>query len=619
MSNRLRVFALLTGFLLLTFPLELEARERFFGYCITDNTSITRNQRVHNKSCTIRVFDAGTVNLSTIFSDNTGTSKSNPFTAASTGFWFFYADDGRYDVQLSLGSPAIGSAFSWGDVLLQDGVKRTIESVIFSATPTFDASESDVFSMTLTANVTSSTITNPVIGKEITFLLSQDSTGGWTFAFPSDVVLRTGALLISSGVDEVTAVTFIYDGTNWQEVSYDPDEHGKDLTVNGSVTVNEAGNVTDSLRVETDTLANALCTDATNDRVGVGFTSTCTPSTRFEVFGGDITFDNGLDSTLTVDLISGATAAQGIDLRFGTFSDPDIGGFVFTNSSFAATGFNGTIFLSSTGAGTVLRPLQDNDPVTLSDATGNPMLTCLDVGVVGDCTITGDLTVDGVITGGLDDFNTVLLVDEFPTIAINGQLGWGFADIAGTGSIPNSSTNTFDHPGVLNLRSGATTSNASTIFLDTTTGGGLSMVGAIGSNADWDSTFIIKTDSGDITDVEYSIGFSDANNSATPSDQIIVSFITGTDTFWTFETCGTTTCTRTPSSITPTADTFFRFRIRSTTIGEILFSIDGGSETTLSTNVPTIVLGPFIMTKTLTSAVRDIFVDLFTYKATVVR
>lgn len=386
MSNRLSVLALLAGLLLLSLPLEVEARERFFGYCITDNTSITKNQRVHNKSCTIRVFDAGTANLSTIFSDNVGTSKSNPFTAASTGFFFFYADDGKYDVQLSLGDPAIGSAFSWGDVLLTDGVKRTIESVVFSATPTFDASESDVFSMTLTANVTSSTITNPVVGKEITFLLSQDGMGGWTFAFPVDVVLRTGALLISSGANEVTAVSFIYDGTNWQEVSYDPDEHGKDLTVNGSVTVNEAGNATDILRVETNTLANALCTDATNNRVGIGFGATCSPSALLEIENSSgvarVVVDSGPGSVAEIRLAENGTNQW--DLENGVTGDFNFRDVVQNVARISLTGIGVNTFRSHSG----------NNHIFMDET--NVLMTIADGGTVGNVTITGTLKVDSV-------------------------------------------------------------------------------------------------------------------------------------------------------------------------------------------------------------------------------
>ena len=36
-----------------------------------------------------------------IFSDNAGTAKSNPFTVSSTGYWFYYADNGSYANQYS--------------------------------------------------------------------------------------------------------------------------------------------------------------------------------------------------------------------------------------------------------------------------------------------------------------------------------------------------------------------------------------------------------------------------------------------------------------------------------------------------------------------------------------
>jgi hypothetical protein len=68
----------------------------------------------------VTVFDSGTSSLSSIFDDNTGTSKANPFTADVNGFWFFYADDGRYDVRFSSGAPPISTPFSWGDVLLDE-------------------------------------------------------------------------------------------------------------------------------------------------------------------------------------------------------------------------------------------------------------------------------------------------------------------------------------------------------------------------------------------------------------------------------------------------------------------------------------------------------------------
>ena len=73
---------------------------------------------------TISVFDAGTLDLSTIFSDNlvAPTVLANPFTGTATGFFFFYARGGsqRYDVQVSGGTPAIATPYIIeGDILLE--------------------------------------------------------------------------------------------------------------------------------------------------------------------------------------------------------------------------------------------------------------------------------------------------------------------------------------------------------------------------------------------------------------------------------------------------------------------------------------------------------------------
>src|SRR5256885_12079182 len=61
------------------------------GWCEDGNTAVTipgtqgsgtqRFQRSY-PSCTVTVYDVGTLHLSTIYADSTGTAKANPFTAA---------------------------------------------------------------------------------------------------------------------------------------------------------------------------------------------------------------------------------------------------------------------------------------------------------------------------------------------------------------------------------------------------------------------------------------------------------------------------------------------------------------------------------------------------------
>jgi hypothetical protein len=61
----------------------------------------------------------------------------------------------------------------------------TLNTVTFSATPTFDCSLGSVQKLTLTGNVTSSSLANCQAGQLVTFEICQDATGGRTFANPA--------------------------------------------------------------------------------------------------------------------------------------------------------------------------------------------------------------------------------------------------------------------------------------------------------------------------------------------------------------------------------------------------------------------------------------------------
>jgi len=85
--------------------------EKRFGYSQIQSTGA----RV--ASATITVYQAGTLTLASIFSDNLATPQSNPFTSDANGLWLFYAANGRYDVQMSGGSPTISPAYTLSDYL----------------------------------------------------------------------------------------------------------------------------------------------------------------------------------------------------------------------------------------------------------------------------------------------------------------------------------------------------------------------------------------------------------------------------------------------------------------------------------------------------------------------
>lgn len=103
--------------------------QRFFGYARVITTAAPV------ASPTVTVYNAGTLTVSTIYDDNlsTPTPKANPFTADANGFLYFYAANGKYDVKISGGTPAISSPYTWGDVTLLDvlddlGINRVASS-----------------------------------------------------------------------------------------------------------------------------------------------------------------------------------------------------------------------------------------------------------------------------------------------------------------------------------------------------------------------------------------------------------------------------------------------------------------------------------------------------------
>jgi len=91
-------------------------------------------------------------------------------------------------------------------------------NVTFSATPTFDSDEGDVFLITLTANITGITLKNAYQGRTITILFKQGGVGGYTIAWTTIVKLAGAVAIGPDAVGEYSTITLTYDGTNWVEI-----------------------------------------------------------------------------------------------------------------------------------------------------------------------------------------------------------------------------------------------------------------------------------------------------------------------------------------------------------------------------------------------------------------
>jgi len=96
-------------------------------------------------------------------------------------------------------------------LLRQFGTRTATATLPFSATPTFDAANLSVFRLSLTANVTSSTLLNGADGQPLIFLIKQDPAVARTFVWPANV---KGAMVISAGLSTVSAQVFVFDAAS---------------------------------------------------------------------------------------------------------------------------------------------------------------------------------------------------------------------------------------------------------------------------------------------------------------------------------------------------------------------------------------------------------------------
>jgi len=83
--------------------------------------------------------------------------------------------------------------------------------VIYTAMPTFDGGASNTFKITLKGNVSSSKLTNATAGEQLNFIVCQDTSGGRSFAWPTNV---KGGAILGTKAGKCSTQSFIFDGTS---------------------------------------------------------------------------------------------------------------------------------------------------------------------------------------------------------------------------------------------------------------------------------------------------------------------------------------------------------------------------------------------------------------------
>lgn len=247
--------------------------------------------------------DTGTPNNSLYLRDRGGFQTR--FTSSGTG-WIL---DGTLAVNPSTISTTGLATFKT--------MANTVNTVSFSATPTFNLALGNLQKITLTGNVTSSTASNQVAGQEIVFQICQDGTGSRTFVWPTSTV---NADTIVSTASACTLQTFLSDGTNLFATSRTLIQSTGIVITNGSqIAVNTASILS---RPTDQAGTDRFCGSATGNDT---YTCTLTPTLTAYTDGGCFTLKPDTGNTLTASLaIDGLSAIQILNRAGGALATGDI-------------------------------------------------------------------------------------------------------------------------------------------------------------------------------------------------------------------------------------------------------------------------------------------------------
>lgn len=207
-----------------------------------------------------------------------------------------------------------------------------VDAMSFSATPVFAAGSYTTFTMTLTANVTSSTITGGLLGQIINFRICQNGTGGYTFAWPASFL---NAPVVQSAASACISPQFFYDGANWDFLAQpgvvNPNASARAIVV--SDLTNNAYTASQAVGVFYSPVAGTIPAGGTGTYNGVAAASYCylttaaTASTTFNFADNGTTFGSVnfsiAGTTGTITIASAQSVAQGDKITILAPGSPD--------------------------------------------------------------------------------------------------------------------------------------------------------------------------------------------------------------------------------------------------------------------------------------------------------
>lgn len=185
-----------------------------------------------------------------------------------------------------------------------------------------------------------------------------------------------------------------------------------------------------------------------------------------------------------------------------------------------------------------------------------------------------------------------------------GRLGWSLttATAAGQSSVSG-------HHGIHRISSTATANQICAMHLKTG--------GALYSGDDFEILFIVKPVEADGT-IKIRCGLSDGVTSDTATSHVIFEKDFADTTWFVYNRAASTSSTRVNTSVNTTAGTWYRMKIRRSG-STIYYSIDGGTETSMATNVPAATVQPYLQVTSNDANVSNVDIDYFEMLVAAVR
>jgi len=358
-------------------------------------TQLDNSGRPLSFGCVFTYQVASTTPLAT-YTDYTGvTVNPDPviLTAGGTAnIWLLAGQAYTFRVKSAGGTNCASGSTLYTVDGIGGGSSVLTTAVTYSTTPTFiDAAQIQLFTITLTGNASAQPmsfvgVTPPGL---IYFQITQDGSGGHTFAWPANTV---GGCTIAAGAGQVTTQAFIYNGTN--ATATGPCVTGNGPAVNvGSLVA--TGNVTASRLISTITTGTSplVVTSTTevanlNSNLLEGF-DWASPGTI-----GSTAPNTGAFTTFVLNSSTIQTGVQGSDTHLLS------AGTVANSSPILCTDANGGATTSNCAAGSTPQRVVLGSPVGM---TGNLQATILTESVTfpsGVGTYRADVRYGVFITAG---------------------------------------------------------------------------------------------------------------------------------------------------------------------------------------------------------------------------